>query len=68
MSLCQIMQDDFMYGWGRYDDHGREGYSDRDLAYGIQYAQDYLDQGVTREPLRKFDLEQFRDWCRSQLK
>ena len=67
MSLCNIMQDDFMYGWGRYDGE-LEGYSDNDLRYGIQYAEDYLRIGVSKEPLRHFDLQAFKRWCSMQLK
>jgi len=65
--LCRLMQFDFMDGTGRFDDTGAELYSDNDLQFGRQYALDYLATGVTIEPMMKFDLAAFADWCESQL-
>ncbi|MCP4934405.1 MAG: hypothetical protein GY927_09420 [bacterium] len=56
-----------MDGTGRFDEYGAELYSDNDLAYGKQYALDYLDAGYTLEPLMKFDLAGFVSWCDAQL-
>lgn len=67
MSLCRVMQLDFMHGWGRYDDRGVELYSDRDLAFGADYAQGYIDEGETHDLIGGFELVAFRDWCRQQL-
>ncbi len=67
MSLCTLMQLDFMDGTGRFDQYNAELYSDSDLAYGYQYALDYLAAGVTIEPLMKFDLRAFADWCKKQV-
>ena len=64
--LCRLMQWDFMEGTGRYDEDGAELYSVRDLEYGAQYASDYLAEGITKEPMMGFDLEQFREWCNAQ--
>ena len=68
MSLCTLMQLDFMEGTGRFDDSGAELYDDNDLAYGYQYALDYLAAGEVVEPLMKFDLSDFADWCRKVSK
>lgn len=67
MSLCCLMQLDFTDAIGRYDEAGQERYSDRDLAYGRQYALDYLSIGITHEPMRGFDLQAFTDWCEAQI-
>jgi hypothetical protein len=68
MSLCRLMQFDFMDGTGRYcPETDQELYSDQDLAYGRQYALDYLAAGETHEPLMGFDLRAFAEWCAAQL-
>ena len=61
--LCPVMQLDFTDGTGRYDDRGAELYSDNDLRYGILWADSYLADGYTREPMKGFDLKAFRAWC-----
>ncbi len=67
MSLCYLMQSDFKHGTGRYDERGTELYSDRDLQFGADYAQGYLDEGETRDLIGGFDLAAFRDWCLRSL-
>lgn len=66
MALCCIMQTDFMYGWGRYDEAGLEGYSDRDLDYGAVYAADHIAIGIFEEPMYGYDLRAFKAWCEQQ--
>lgn len=61
------MQFDFMDGTGRFDETGAELYSDNDLAFGHQYAIDYLAHGITEEPMMHFDLQAFADWCKGSL-
>ena len=62
-----LMQMDFIEGTGRFDDIGAELYSERDLAYGHQYALDYLAVGIKTEPMMRFDLAAFADWCKNEL-
>ncbi len=63
---------DFMHGWGRFDDqeYGEplELYSDYDLQVGIDYAEDYLEEGVTHEPFHKYDFRAFIAWAEERLK
>ena len=68
MTLCRIMQDDFKFGYGRFDEvTGAELYEDGDLAFGIQYAEDWLREGRTQDLIGDFDLAAFRQWCEEQL-
>ena len=67
MALCQVMQSDFTDGWGRRDDRGTELYSDDDLRYGILWAETHLAEGLTREPMKGYDLAAFAAWCRKKL-
>lgn len=69
MSLCWLMQSDFLHGTGRYEpDTGEELYSNADLEYGRQYALDYLAEGITKEPLYGYDLAKFARWCEEKLR
>jgi hypothetical protein len=62
------MQLDFTDGTGRHDDEtGAELYSDRDLRYGILWAESYLAEGLTREPMKGYSLRAFGRWCREKL-
>jgi len=68
MSLCGLMQMDFKYGTGRYDEKtGAELYSDYDLRYGIEYAEGWMSDGETRDLIGQFDLAEFAAWCKEQL-
>lgn len=68
MSLCWLMQSDFLHGTGDTDPVLKERlYSEYDLRYGIGYATDYLNAGVRREPLYGYSLYRFRAWCRRKL-
>lgn len=65
--LCPVMQMDFTDGVGRYDEAGCERYSDADLKYGILWADSYLADGYTKEPMKSYDLVEFRRWCVKKL-
>ena len=65
--LCPLMQLDFTDGTGRYDEACGERYSVNDLAYGIAWADNYLAEGYSREPMKGYDLKAFRNWCRTKL-
>lgn len=67
MSLCQVMQLDFTDDVGRYDEAGAPRYSDEDLRYGVLWAESYLEEGLTREPMKGYDLVDFAIWCRAKL-
>lgn len=70
MGLCQVMQLDFTTGGdvGRYDtETGKELYSDSDLRYGIIWADSYIADGYTTEPMEGYDLVAFRQWCLEKL-
>lgn len=68
MSLCWLMQSDFLHGTGDQEPvTGERLYSEYDLRYGIQYATDYLNEGERREPLYHYSLWRFRAWCRRKL-
>jgi hypothetical protein len=59
MAICQIMIQDFMYGWG--NDGGYSGY---DLQIGIQYAKDLIQfEGLKKEPFHGYDLCKFIKWA-----
>ena len=62
------MQFDFTDQTGRYDDEGHELYTDKDLRFGADYADWLLSEGYTEEPLYRYDLAAFRDWCLAQLR
>lgn len=62
------MQMDFKHQTGRRDDLGNELYSDNDLAFGIVYAEGWMEEGEQRDLIGDFDLSEFRDWCASQLR
>lgn len=62
------MQLDFTAATGRYDETGAERYDDRDLRYGIMWAEHHLAEGHTREPMAGFDLAAFKLWCQEKLK
>lgn len=66
MSLCKLMQLDFLHHTGRFQD-GRELYSNEDLEQGKAYAVDYLQAGIRRDPLDGFSLRRFARWCHEQL-
>ena len=66
--LCPVMQMDFTDGVDRYDDEtGAERYSNRDLHYGIAWADSHLAEGIAVEPMKGYDLAAFRRWCEEQL-
>lgn len=65
--LCPVMQLDFTDGVGRYDETGRERYDDHDLQYGIMWAESYLAEGRTVEPMMDYDLKEFAAWCAKKL-
>jgi hypothetical protein len=64
MAICQIMIQDFMYGWGGY----KEGYSDYDLRIGLDYAESLIEDGYKKEPFHHYDLHKFVIWCKKKLK
>ena len=64
MTLCRLMQDDFKFGTGRFDAAGTELYSDRDLQFGIAYAEGWIAEGYTYDKTGRFDMAEFRDWCK----
>jgi len=61
------MQLDFMEGTGRFDEAGAERYDDRDLRYGVLWAETYIADGLTHEPMAGFDLAAFAAWCKEKL-
>lgn len=61
--ICQIMIQDFMYGWGNDD-----GYGAKDLEIGIQYCKDLQYEGCTEEPFHHYDLNKFIEWATQKLK
>jgi hypothetical protein len=65
--LCPLMQLDFTDNTGRYDEAGGERYDDNDLRYGVLWAETYLDDGLTHEPMAGFDLRAFGTWCKAKL-
>ena len=71
MSLCYLMISDFKHGTGRYDlDNPPDDqllYSDYNLEFGIQYAEDLLERGYTIEPFHHFGLHAFIAWARRKL-
>lgn len=68
MSLCWLMQSDFLFGTGRMEEVLRRPmYNENDLHYGIVFASDYIAAGETLEPLHKWDLAAFRTWCEAKL-
>ena len=67
MSLCSLMQSDFKYGTGQYDDRGEALYTDYDLRFGVSYAEGWMEEGETRDLIGGFDLAAFRDWCKAKL-
>ena len=67
MSFCRLMQDDFKFGTGRFDDAGAELYSDWDLLFGIAYADGWIADGYTYDKVGCFDMAEFREWCKAQL-
>ncbi len=62
MAICQMMIQDFMFGWGRFTGRGEETYSDRDLEVGLQYAIDLKAEGHKKEPFHHYDLDKFIRW------
>ncbi len=66
--LCPLMQLDFTDGTGRFDEAGAERYGANDLNYGIVWAETYLAEGYTHEPMKGFDLAAFKAWCKKGLK
>ena len=64
MTLCKLMQMDFLHDTGRYDEFGNELYSDTDLNFGEKYAVGYLNEGIKVDPVGGFDLCDFANWCR----
>jgi hypothetical protein len=62
------MQMDFTDDIGRYDERGAELYSDDDLHYGILWAEHYIAEGLTLEPMMGYDLAAFGRWCAEQLR
>ena len=66
MSLCRLMQDDFLHSTGRFDEAGVELYSDDDLHFGAEYARGWIEQGIMADPVGEFDLEEFAAWCGQQ--
>ena len=67
MSLCGLLQWDFLHGTGRHDECGAERYSDSDLDFAIDYAHGYLEDGYTTDLIGGFDLSAFAEWCECQL-
>ena len=67
MSLCCLMVYDFKEQWGRFNEHGKELYSDRDLRFGIMYAEGFLERSITHEPFHKYDLKAFIAWAKEKL-
>ena len=65
MTICQIMIHDFMHGFGGLGD----GYDAYDLEVGINYAANLIKyENLTKEPFHGYDLNQFIDWAKKQLK
>ena len=61
MAICQCMIQDFMYGWKN------KLYDKFDLEVGLQYAEDLLSEGITKEPFHHYDLSKFKIWCKKKL-
>ncbi len=69
MSLCWLMQSDFLYGTGSVEPVTKESlYTKYDLEYGWHFANDYLREGVRRAPLYGYSLWRFRAWCQRRLR
>jgi hypothetical protein len=43
------------------------GWDDKDLENAIDYCQQLIEDGYTREPLDDFDLRDFIDWAKTEL-
>lgn len=67
MTLCALLQLDFTDGCGRLDEAGAERYAGRDLWYGVMWADCYMADGYTHEPMKGYDLAAFRAWCLAKL-
>ncbi len=44
-----------------------EYYNNWDLENGIQYCQEYLNEGYIKEYMDKFDLKEFIEWAKMEL-
>ena len=62
MSLCGLMQMAFK---GTNPEH--IGFNDYDLEYGISYAEDWLQEGITYDLIGGFDMHEFAEWCKAEL-
>lgn len=63
MKLCKLMVMDFMKGWGRLDEKGKERYDFDDLFNGWLYVCDLIRDGYKVEPFYDFNLLKFKEWC-----
>jgi len=64
MAICQIMIQDFLYGWGGYND----GYTNFDLEVGIQYCKDLMQfEKRKKEPFHGYDLKKFIKWAEAKI-
>lgn len=67
MSLCRLMIMDFEHQIGRFDELNNERYSNRDIKFGISYAQDLIKENYKYEPFLKFNLKDFIKWANKLL-
>ena len=62
MAICQLMIQDFMYGWVN------NGYSKSDLEIGKQYAEDLIRfEHRKYEPFHVYNLKDFIKWVDAKL-
>lgn len=70
MSLCRLMVMDFMESTGRFrEDMGPDPlYGEKDLKFGIMYAEDLISSRYKWEPFYRFNLVKFKSWCEEKLR
>ncbi len=68
MAICQIMIQDFMYGWGRIWEDGTRMYGIDDLKTGVQYCEDLINfEKLEKEPFHGYDLRAFIEWAKGKI-
>lgn len=67
MGICRVAMMGFMWGDVPRYDGGRLLWSDRDLRDMIQWCEDMISEGLTHEPIDRFDLQGFIEWARPQI-
>jgi len=65
VKLCRIAV--FAYQFGDIPKGQEHGYEDGDLLNAIEYCEDLVDQGLTKEPMDHFGLRSFIKWAENKI-